>query len=84
MTQCEHEFALDERTKEVRCIKCGDLDDEMQLPNAGLEKAEYECSCLCCLVGCRRCMSNLTSENCGCRDGDDDYFFHKTPSRLGS
>jgi hypothetical protein len=33
------EFALDERTKEVRCsIKCGDLDDEMQLPNAGLEK----------------------------------------------
>jgi len=40
MGQCEHEFAVDKRTKEVRCIKCGDLDDEMQLPNVGLEKAE--------------------------------------------
>ena len=40
MSQCEHEFALDKRTNEVRCIKCGDLDDEMQLPNAGLEKTE--------------------------------------------
>lgn len=29
--QCEHEFVLDEKTGEVRCIKCGDLDDEMQL-----------------------------------------------------
>ena len=40
MTQCEHEFALDKRTNEVRCVKCGDLDDEMQLPNPALEKSE--------------------------------------------
>ena len=33
MSQCEHEFAPDPITKEVRCIKCGDLDDEMELPN---------------------------------------------------
>lgn len=40
MTQCEHEFLLDEVTKEVKCIKCGDLDDEMQLPNHALEIKE--------------------------------------------
>lgn len=42
MTQCEHEFLLDESTKEVRCTKCGDLDDEMQLPNPELTKAEAQ------------------------------------------
>ena len=40
MTQCEHEFLLDEATKEVKCTKCGDLDDEMQLPNHALEIKE--------------------------------------------
>ncbi len=34
--QCEHEFKLDEKTKEVRCLKCGDLDDEMQQSNPAL------------------------------------------------
>ena len=33
MTQCEHEFQLDPASKEVRCIKCGDRDDEMELQN---------------------------------------------------
>lgn len=27
--QCEHEFAMDEVSGQVLCIKCGDLDDEM-------------------------------------------------------
>lgn len=40
MTQCEHEFILDEISKEVRCSKCGDRDDEMQLPNPELEIEE--------------------------------------------
>lgn len=40
MTQCEHEFLLDQDTKEVKCTKCGDLDDEMQLPNHALEVEE--------------------------------------------
>jgi len=40
MAQCEHEFALDEVTKEVKCIKCGALDDEMQLPNPELIEKE--------------------------------------------
>lgn len=37
MSQCEHEFKLDEATKEVKCIKCGDLDDEMETENKALE-----------------------------------------------
>ncbi len=40
MTQCEHEFALDSKTQQVKCIKCGDLDDEMQLPNLNLAATE--------------------------------------------
>lgn len=40
MTQCEHTFALDPADDQVRCTKCGDLDDEMQLPNHALEKKE--------------------------------------------
>ena len=31
-SQCEHVFKLEEDSSEVRCVKCGDLDDEMQLP----------------------------------------------------
>lgn len=33
MGQCEHEFKLDPKNNEVKCIKCGDLDDEMVLVN---------------------------------------------------
>lgn len=33
MIQCAHQFEVDSTTTEVRCIKCGDLDDEMQLVN---------------------------------------------------
>jgi hypothetical protein len=33
MSQCAHQFEADPATKEVRCIICGDLDDEMQLVN---------------------------------------------------
>jgi hypothetical protein len=40
MTQCEHDFQLDPTDGQVKCIRCGDLDDEMQLPNPGLEKKE--------------------------------------------
>ena len=40
MTQCEHVFLLDEVTKQVKCTKCGDLDDEMQLPNPNLTATE--------------------------------------------
>lgn len=40
MAQCEHEFALDKATHQVKCVKCGDFDDEMQLPNLALEQAE--------------------------------------------
>jgi hypothetical protein len=40
MSQCEHEFALDKATKEVRCVRCGDLDDEMLLPSHELEEKE--------------------------------------------
>jgi hypothetical protein len=38
--QCSHEFALDEATHQVRCILCGDLDDEMQLFNKEEEVKE--------------------------------------------
>lgn len=30
--QCEHVFELAPASSEVRCIKCFDFDDEMQLP----------------------------------------------------
>lgn len=31
-SQCEHVFELDLSLGEVRCVKCRDFDDEMQLP----------------------------------------------------
>ena len=40
MTQCEHLFEVDPADGEVRCTLCGDLDDEMQLPNPSLEASE--------------------------------------------
>jgi hypothetical protein len=40
MTQCEHAFELDPKDHQVKCIKCGDLDDEMQKDNPGLEAEE--------------------------------------------
>lgn len=40
MTQCEHDFSWDSDTQQVNCTKCGDLDDEMQLPNPNLAAAE--------------------------------------------
>lgn len=42
MTQCEHEFELDDVSKEVKCIKCGDFDDEMELVNLELEEEEED------------------------------------------
>jgi hypothetical protein len=42
MAQCEHEFLLNEITKEVKCVQCGVLDDEMQLSNPALEIKELE------------------------------------------
>lgn len=40
MSQCEHVFELDPKDHQVKCIKCGDLDDEMQLANQSLEESE--------------------------------------------
>ncbi len=40
MTQCEQSFVVDLVDDQVRCTKCGDLDDEMQLPNRELEIKE--------------------------------------------
>ncbi len=40
ITQCDHEFELDKVLGQVRCIKCGDLDDEMQLPNLAVATKE--------------------------------------------
>jgi hypothetical protein len=40
MAQCEHEFKLNELTKEVRCRKCLAFDDEMELSNLALELKE--------------------------------------------
>ncbi len=37
MTQCEHDFQVDPIDGQVRCIKCGDLDDEMQSTNPVVE-----------------------------------------------
>jgi hypothetical protein len=33
MAQCEHTFAANKVTGEVRCTLCGDFDDEMELVN---------------------------------------------------
>lgn len=38
--QCEHEFALDPKSGEVKCIKCGALDDEMQLPIEDIDERD--------------------------------------------
>lgn len=35
--QCEHVFELDFNSEEVTCVKCGDFDDEMQLPSPNPE-----------------------------------------------
>ncbi len=40
MSQCEHIFALDKIVGQVRCKRCGDLDDEMQLFNKQEELKE--------------------------------------------
>ena len=42
MAQCEHDFQVDPKDGQVKCTKCGDLDDEMQLTNPGLEREEEE------------------------------------------
>jgi hypothetical protein len=43
MIQCEHAFLLDHTDGQVKCSKCGDMDDEMQLFNKGEEvKEEHE------------------------------------------
>ena len=36
-SRCEHVFELDLNLGEVRCVKCRDFDDEMQLPVANPE-----------------------------------------------
>lgn len=30
MAQCDHDFQVDPKDGQVKCIKCGDFDDEMQ------------------------------------------------------
>jgi hypothetical protein len=40
MTQCIHDFALDHEDSQVKCTLCGDLDDEMELPNAAVTEGE--------------------------------------------
>jgi hypothetical protein len=40
LAYCEHEFAPDPITKEVRCIKCENLDDEMQVPKIKPSKSD--------------------------------------------
>ena len=40
MAQCEHVFIANSKNGEVKCNKCGNFDDEMQLFNKGLEKEE--------------------------------------------
>jgi hypothetical protein len=41
-SQCEHEFAVYPETGEVQCIKCGGMDDEMQLPVKNLDALEAQ------------------------------------------
>jgi hypothetical protein len=38
--QCKHVFELDHTDLQVKCTKCGDLDDEMQLFNKDEENQE--------------------------------------------
>ncbi len=40
MTQCEHLFKVDPIDGQVKCLKCGDLDDEMELPNIAVQETE--------------------------------------------
>ena len=40
MTQCEHLFQVDPNDGQVKCAKCGDFDDEMELPNIAAAKRE--------------------------------------------
>lgn len=40
MIQCEHVFLLDHVDGQVKCTKCGDLDDEMQVFNKDEERKE--------------------------------------------
>jgi hypothetical protein len=40
MAQCEHEFILEKHSKQVKCVKCGIFDDEMELPNKALDSKE--------------------------------------------
>jgi hypothetical protein len=42
MAQCEHEFTANKKTGEVKCLLCGDLDDEMQLFNKEQELKEVD------------------------------------------
>jgi hypothetical protein len=42
MSQCVHIFAQDEISGEVKCKRCGDLDDEMQLFNREEELKEAQ------------------------------------------
>jgi hypothetical protein len=42
MAQCEHEFELSKSTTEVRCTKCINFDDEMELPNLALQLKEAQ------------------------------------------
>lgn len=40
MTQCEHLFQVDPIDGQVKCTKCGDFDDEMELPNVAAQETE--------------------------------------------
>lgn len=40
MSQCEHVFELDPKEHQVKCIKCGDLDDEMQITDKEAQQKE--------------------------------------------
>lgn len=40
MSACEHVFELDLNDHQVKCGKCGDLDDEMQLPDKAAEEKD--------------------------------------------
>ena len=42
MAQCEHIFAVDILDGQVRCRRCSDLDDEMQLFNKKEELREIQ------------------------------------------
>jgi hypothetical protein len=40
MSQCEHDFEVDERDGQVRCKFCQVSDDEMELPNKKQEEKD--------------------------------------------